>query len=349
MSLSLAFIPLNPGAKLSADAIAADYAEKWPRLPRPRPRPAKGDHIAFRIGDSDAIIGPMPAPIPWSDLEGPCKTSWLWPEAESALRGHDRHLIVTVMSEKGPVEQSTVLTQVCASILATCAEAPGVFWSNATLLVPSKVFQEFATQILPGAPPLYIWVNFHIGRAGKGRTRGFTTGMAALGQMEFETESSPEPPPELRDRLFGLCNYVLEHGPVIKDGDTIGEDENERIQVVYSASAFGQKGKVMRLEYEAAESEGKSGLKKRRKKKKGRMRMTAYGYIHAAATILLTIGLAVLLHWLLSGVLGPLWRHLILDLPVLLTGVVFLVISDRILQATIGLEAFDEVPTDEAD
>ena len=67
--------------------------------------------------------------------------------------------------------------------------------------------------------------------------------------MEFETENSPEQPGDLRERLYGLCNYVLENGPVINDGDTIGQDANERIRVVYAESAFGRDGKVMRLEY----------------------------------------------------------------------------------------------------
>jgi len=43
---------------------------------------------------------------------------------------------------------------------------------------------------------------------------------------------------------------VIEDNPVIKDGDTVGEDAIERIRVIYSNSAFGQEGKVMRLEYD---------------------------------------------------------------------------------------------------
>ncbi|MGL4422718.1 MAG: DUF4261 domain-containing protein, partial [Gemmataceae bacterium] len=140
-------------------------------------------------------------------------------------------------------------TKVCAAILATCPQAPGIFWSNASLVVSSPVFQDFTQKILPEGPPVYIWVDLRVGRNASGTTSGFTTGMAALGHMEFETEESPEAPGDLRERFFGLANYLLEHGPVINDGDTIGEDANERIRVVYSPSAFGQEGKVMRLEY----------------------------------------------------------------------------------------------------
>ncbi|MGL6096791.1 MAG: DUF4261 domain-containing protein [Fimbriiglobus sp.] len=249
MSFSLAFIPLSPKAKLSASAIRADFAEKWPDLPRPERTTGEADQIAFRVGENDVIIAVMRAPIPWSDLENPCQASWLWKDAESALRGHTSHLIVTLLSQDGPIEQSRLLTQVCASILATCEQAPGVFWSNGNLLVPSKVFQDFARDILPEGPPLYIWVDFRSGPTSTGKTGGFTTGMAALGHMEFETETARESPGELKERFFALANYVLENGPVIKDGNTIGEDANERIRVVDSASAFGQEGQVMRLEY----------------------------------------------------------------------------------------------------
>jgi hypothetical protein len=124
-----------------------------------------------------------------------------------------------------------------------------VLWSQAALLVPSKLFQDFATKIMPGMPPLHIWVDFRCGWTGEGVASGFTQGMRALGHMEFETESALESPGELRERLTMLANYVLEHGPVIRDGDTIGQDENERILVVYAPSVFGSEDDVMRLEY----------------------------------------------------------------------------------------------------
>ena len=258
MSVSLALVPLAPQARLSSKAIRADLAAKWPDLPAPESTQAEKDQVAMRLGDQDVIIALMPGPIPWSDLEGPCRTSWLWPNAESDLKDHTTHLIVTVLSPAGPIERSRLLTQVCASILATCQQAPGVFWSNAALLVPSAVFQEFATRVLPDGPPLYIWVDVRVGAAdkkgsaGQPVSAGFTSGMAALGHMEFETKSSPEPPAELRERFFALANYVLEHGPVINDGDTVGENADKRIRVVYAKSAFGHPGQVLQLQYSSS-------------------------------------------------------------------------------------------------
>ena len=63
----------------------------------------------------------MRGPIPWSDLEGPCATSILWPKAAEELRPHTGHLIVTVLrQDDDPLEGSRMLTRACTSVLATC-------------------------------------------------------------------------------------------------------------------------------------------------------------------------------------------------------------------------------------
>jgi hypothetical protein len=247
MVLSMAMIALGPNAQPSSAAIQAELARQWPSLPKAQAAESKDDTFCFRIGSLDVIAGLMPAPIPWSDLEGPCATSWLWKDAATAMRAHTTHMILTVSGEEGPVERLRLLTQVTASILATFPEVVGVFWTPATLVIQPPLFRDFATEMIER--PLYLWVDFRVGKNAAGKTSGFTTGMESLGHMEFETEDSPEPPNELRDRFFGLANYVLDNGPVIRDGDTIGENANERIRVVYADSAFGHKGKVMRLEY----------------------------------------------------------------------------------------------------
>jgi len=249
MALSIAMVALGPNAHLSADAIRSELAKEWPALLPAQDVESNDGTFSFRVGPLDVVAGLMPAPIPWSDLEGPCASSLLWKDAAEVLRKHTTHLILTVLGEEGPLERMNLLTQVTAAVLASCPEALGVFWTSAALVIQPPLFRDFATKILPAGPPLYIWVDFQVGKGPSGKTIGFTRGMEALGHMEFETEDSPEPPGGLRERFFGLANYVLENGPVIRDGDTIGEDANERIRVVYADSAFGSEGKVMRLEY----------------------------------------------------------------------------------------------------
>jgi hypothetical protein len=237
-------------AELSAAQIQRELGKRWPDLPAATDSDQKDNTISFCVGSAQVILGKMPAPIPWSDLEGPCATSVLWRNAADELRQHKIHYIVTVSGEFDPVKLSSLLTQATAAVMAASPAALGVFWGNATLLIPKPMFIDFAEQILPAGPPLHIWVDFRVGRDSEKSSSGFTTGMTALGHLEFETQQSPDPQGELRERFMSLARYVLENSPVVKDGDTIGEDANERIRVVFAKSAFGHDGRVMRLEYE---------------------------------------------------------------------------------------------------
>lgn len=252
VSASLAMVPLGPNARYSAAAIVADLARQWPALPRATAVEEREGQLVFEVGSQPILIVEMPGPISWSDLEGPCSTSWLWPEAAEILQQHEKHLVVTTLSDAAPIERATLLTRVIASLLATCPEAPGVYWGDAALVVSAEVFQAFATEMEESGPPLYLWVDFRVGRSEEGQSMGFTVGLSALGHMEFETLNSPEAPGDLRERLFNFANYVVEHGPVIKDGDTIGNDARERIRVQYTASTFGLPSQVMRLDYPMA-------------------------------------------------------------------------------------------------
>jgi hypothetical protein len=254
MSISIAMIALEPKPQISGAAIARDLAATWPSLPAASDMEHKDGTLSFSIGKALVALGLMPAPIPWQDLEGPCATSWLWPQAGHVLKKHKQHLIVTISDERPPVERTKLLSQVVAAILATCPQALGVYWGNATLVISPQLFREFAVRMLPDGLPLYIWIDFRIGPGKDGKSAGFTQGMKWFDHMELESLNANEPPGELRERMFGLCCYLIENGPVIRDGDTVGQDAKEQIRVVYSPSAFGHKGQVMRLDYGTVQS-----------------------------------------------------------------------------------------------
>ena len=114
------------------------------------------------------------------------------------------------------------------------------------------MFIDFA-EFLPEEFPLFIWVDFRVGGNDEGSTSGFTAGMTALGHMEIESQNASDEVGEFRERLFGLCQYLLENGPVIRNGHTVGADAQEKIKVVYGKSAFGHEDAVMRLVYEPAD------------------------------------------------------------------------------------------------
>lgn len=253
MSVAIAMVPLSAGARLSGSKFAAHFAD-WDDVMGPPEYEKQKGTLTFEHAGCIVAVGLMPAPIPGNDLEGPVATSWLWPEAKAEIEKQRGHLIVTVIDKSealSAVELRKLLTQVTASVVATSDGVLCVYWPEAGQLIKPDLFVEMAKEILPDGLPLLLWIDFRVGPVDEesGLSYGFTDGLEELGLMELVTENATESPGELRDRFIGIADYLLTNGPVINDGDTVGEDANERIVVQYDTSPFGHEGKVMRLDY----------------------------------------------------------------------------------------------------
>lgn len=239
---------------LDTAAFLRHFSATWPNS-RPLGEFEQQDCTAsLDIAAFSLVLGRMPAPIP--DFKNPPPRPLLqWPEAAQDLPRHRTHWIVTITGEEGQVKaKARLLTQVVHSILATHPQALGVSWGQYANLTSSKLFQESAVSLRQGEDPTHLWVDVQCGRAegSQGnRANGFTRGLDEFGIMDIEAADAHEPPVELFQRLQGLVEYLVAKGPVIRDGDTVGNDAQERIRVVYGPSQFGNSGQVMRLVYGA--------------------------------------------------------------------------------------------------
>ncbi len=255
MSMMISMVMLNEDEPITPEGLTQAFGSLFPALETPTEIEGDGETLSFNVGSAMVVMARMPAPIPSGDLEGPCVTSLLWPDAESEVPKHKIHWIVTTSGEIAELQCAGVLSRVTAAVMEAAESCSGVFWTNSTMVIPKPIFRDFVVEILPMGPPSLIWVDFRVGSEAPNQSSGFTTGLAAFGLMEFEAKGCPEPPSELRDRLNGLVDYILEHGPVIKDGDTVGEDAHEKIRVIYGKSEFGIEGDVMKLVYETSSPE----------------------------------------------------------------------------------------------
>jgi hypothetical protein len=207
--------------------------------------------LTLQLDDELIAVAPMPVPYPWSDLQGPCATSWLWPRGTSAtsVEKHRTHVLVTAIGGNAPpVERRLALTQV----VAAAAELPGVmgvYWPEGTLVHYPPLFVKMARAATsPKGPPLYLWVDFRVGRNPDGTSALFTTGLRPLGRLEVEVPRIAMPPGELRDWAVNIAYYLLENGDRVKDGDTIGMSATQKIRIRHRPGSFGQKGTVMQLQ-----------------------------------------------------------------------------------------------------
>ena len=207
--------------------------------------------LTFYLNDDLVAVAPMPAPYPWSDLKGPCETSWMWPRQTpaSTLQRHSTHVLITATGgQAGPIHRRLAFTQVVA-ISAAMPGVIGVYWPEGTLVHYPPVFMEMAQEISnPKSPPLNLWVDFRVFRNADGSAGLFTTGLSPLGRREIEVPRVTMKPSELYEWAMNIAGYVLENGDRIKDGHTIGTSAHQKIRVRFGPSQFGGKGEVMRLE-----------------------------------------------------------------------------------------------------
>jgi len=254
-------IALNRGSKLSWKALQADLASSWPTLPVPKDVKKEENTLSFDVGHLSIAMGMMPGPIPEDSWADPERQTWIWPDAVEQMQDHKSHLIVTAVGDATPLEQSQLLTMVTASLVVACGQPAGILWGDAGLMVSPEVFRDIALETLPSELPLCIWVAVYLGKNEDGTTVGFTRGLQSLDVMDFVTEDATDEPADLCERFYGLADYLLENGPVIEDGHTIGEDARERIRISFEDSPFGHEDPIMRLNFTPAAGHSQFGLR----------------------------------------------------------------------------------------
>jgi hypothetical protein len=209
-----------------------------------------GDGIlSFNTPKGWVAVSSMERPIAWGDLEAPCASSFMWPDARAVLKQHNAHLLVSISDpEADAIDRSLQLTQVIAALTEE-VEAAGIFWGAGGVVQSPEIFRENAQGATRELLPLYLWISFRVGRNKDNSWWGYTIGLQAFDHLELEVVRSGYSPEDLVDRLFNCAHYLLDHGPVLKDGDTFGLSAEEKIEVRHLPSKLGRPGKVIQLQF----------------------------------------------------------------------------------------------------
>jgi len=249
MSLAVAMVALPRVGPLPAlsdlNAWLAGHAQSMPPLIAAQ---SSDEALAATAGDAELMIGLMTAPIPWPELEGPCASAFWWPEAAEVMKAHAAHLIVGLRAEEMvPVERNLWLTALIAAVLST-GEASGVYWGAGALVMPPELFMEAATTMTHEVLPLDLWIDFRVSREEDGSISLFTTGLEDLGHMDLEISRSSVEPGTARESAWNVAHYLLDQGPVLNDGDSIGFGPDEQIRIRHVPSMWNPAKTVIRLE-----------------------------------------------------------------------------------------------------
>ena len=197
------------------------------------------------------FLAHLPAPIPQGEAEENAAGNFLWPHGKEEAAKHRSHIIVTNI---GGEEQTPVQSALTVSRLALVAlqlfDGLGVYWGNASVCNSREVFEEFCQNMSEEHVPTPVWLRFQAVRAGSEEIGLYTLGMSQFGLMEIEVDRCRMQLKELFEFVCNIAHYLIQSGPVIADGNTVGGSEEERILVRHRASMIDAGRRVYKIEFE---------------------------------------------------------------------------------------------------
>ena len=195
-------------------------------------------NLILEFRDAMLAVSLMPAPIPWDGLEGPCVTSWWWPEATERMRAHKYHFIVALIGGSiESVERRVILTKAVRAVVRD-SDAVGVYWGEGTVVHNPREFVRQAKSVDVRNIPGPLWIDVRVEKNPDGSFRCFTTGLAPLGFLEIEVKSSRLPPGDLMCFIGDTACYIVNGRKHIKAGETMGRSATEQYKVRHDASMF---------------------------------------------------------------------------------------------------------------
>ncbi|MEM8866329.1 MAG: DUF4261 domain-containing protein [Planctomycetota bacterium] len=247
----LTLIALSDSLLPSPEAVAGQLAERFPDAPSFSVTSQTESGVTFRFGEATGNYTLVEQAIPWDKIEGPCTLAWYWPEATEVMKSHTRHLFLTLVDEtKDAVSRIMHLTQFTVA-LASTTPSIGLVWGPSVTVHKPVDFALVAAKMSRDDLPLHLWIDFRVSQRDDGALMLFTTGMDSLGHREFEVECFQGEPNALAGAVYNIAHYVIEKGPILKDGEAIGLPDGGQMNVEIGPSMIDPGMEVVKLTFEA--------------------------------------------------------------------------------------------------
>jgi len=186
------------------------------------------DVILLRVAGGTVMVGLIDAPLSKGQIDDLCAAAWYWRQACQATAGHRAHVAVSVLGTGlDKLDASLLLTDVVAVLMDGNAIAS--YWGAS--LQSRDAFLRQSAAISRDQPPAWLWINFRVSRDAE---RGFsvsTQGMEQFDLREIEAKDVNRPGLDVFVLLQRMAQYLISKGPVIQDGETIGDSPALGIRV----------------------------------------------------------------------------------------------------------------------
>ncbi len=232
----MAFILLKEHEQPTASAIVEALNKRHPELASiiheaPSEHTAKPNDSFFLFGERLVAILSIGAPLPY-DANVINRVKRVWADAPHAFESHKGHLSIYVPGkDNSSLETARIITAVAGAVLEVVQGALGVLW-NTSIAQPASVWKEKSKCSFSPYPnfPMSLWFSINPFQYESG-VGALTFGLTPFIGCELEIEGGDLNLAVVVNRAGGFSAYLLERGESIKDGDTFGVSDAERIEV----------------------------------------------------------------------------------------------------------------------
>jgi hypothetical protein len=185
--------------------------------------------------DGDVVFG-LRMNFPYPDqgaLRQIAQFAYWWPNALNDLARNRAHMMVSCSWSKHSRLDAHRRHLILVRELVEQLPVIGVMWGSS--LIQTDLFKGEFANTMKGGFPFSLWVLIQFSKQPNGNILISTIGMRDFEQMEIETESSL-PLDQTFDLVRKLGGYILNTGKAVKDGDTVGLSETQKVKVRHSRS-----------------------------------------------------------------------------------------------------------------
>jgi hypothetical protein len=220
----------SPDDKTVKDALTAEFGSKV------TVQDASDGVWVFDVPDlGHPFVSFMPAPIPGGEAES-AADNILWPNG-SQFASHRSHVIVgSAGAHRDRIAAMLALTRIATATLRAF-DGTAVYWGSGSVTIPREEFLSLAEDASEEHLPLFLWCRLQPFKTEENKLGFYTIGLNQFGLMEIEVDESSWEAEALTEFVFNVAHYLIQSGPVIKDGDTVGGSDEQRIRVKHGQSA----------------------------------------------------------------------------------------------------------------
>lgn len=211
-----------------------DFKEDWNLEANFSKSEVSDEAIVFEVEGAFVTLALMPVPVSGEEIIENAQANFYWQDAVEVTKRHKAHLIVAVLNKDNTIVNAAELfVKVSASCLkqenATAFNTlnivfrGGFYRDNA--LTTIKVDKRF---------PLLNLVFLELYTTDGNSVSAYTYGLEHLGKKEIEIIESKNSMEDVHLLLYNTVFYLLGSDVNLKTGETIGFDENQKLDIVES-------------------------------------------------------------------------------------------------------------------